>query len=605
MHLRTLIVSLIVPALLVPAVDVWCDTEPSIEVDVTFSATRTEELATDVAATSYTIDREQIERSQADSVIDLLQTLPGVYITENGGFGGAASIINRGANTNQTLILIDGVRVNNPMLGGADLANLTLDQVGRIEVVKGPMSSMWGADAMAGVVQIFTASGAQIDNAVRLGAGNYGTTRGDFAWGTGQGRQSFGITGSWMQTDGVRDNSDYDGFTIAARLDQPLAGGTLTLTGRYYDYDLGVPGPTTWPTPNDRQNSTAMLGSLTWMREGLSSRDTIRLGYWNEEIDYNYTDFTNTAQNSVGEPTYFEAGWQHDWIGEISEITLGAEVRRTEGDFSDTALGAYSADNDAVAGVAQIQYRPGDWRFVAAARWQDDDLFGDETTWRVGATRLFQGGRSGVWANYATGYRVPTFNELYFPGSGNTDLMPEKSKSWEIGVFDSTDDALLEMAYFHNDFENLIEWREVEQFVWRPVNIADAVTEGVELSVRRNHGDRWFERYSVSKLHWWSNGDPLLRRPDWTAGYTLGYHDGRTQAQLDFIYVGDRLDAVSFPGPDEVASYYLVNVGARHDLGGGIEVWVRANNILDEQYESAANYPAPEFNFIAGLSTAL
>ncbi len=605
MHLRNVVLSIVTAALLIAAPLAWGD-EPSIEVDVTFSATRTDELATDVAATAYSIDREEIERLPTANVGDLLRTLPGIHITDNGGFGSAASIINRGAGNNQTLILIDGVRVSNPMLGGADLSNLSLDGIGRVEVVKGPLTTLWGADAMAGVIQLFTASGPQTENRVRLGAGNYGTTRADFSWGTGQGQQGLGISGSWLQTDGVRDNSDYDGFTVAARLDQPLAGGVLTATGRYYDYDLGVPGPTTWPTPSDGQNSTALLGSLAWTREGLSNRDTLRAGYWDQRIEFGYTDFSANPQISVGEPSYFEAGWQHDFIGEDSEITLGGEYRRSEGDFSDTGLGDYDADNDALAALAQVQYRPGDWRFVASARWQDDDLFGSETTWRVGATRLYQGGRRGARASYGTGYRVPTFNELYFPGSGNTDLVPERSTSWEIGAWDSVGEGdILDVVYFHNEFEDLIEWREVTQFVWQPVNIAGATTEGVELSVRRSHGDRWFERCGLTRLNWWSDGDPLLRRPDWQAGYSLGYEGDRTRAQLDFIYVGDRLDAVAWPGPSEVAGYYLLNLGARHELGGGTELWVRANNILDREYEAAANYPSPGFNFIAGVSTDL
>ncbi|MEA3400985.1 MAG: TonB-dependent receptor [Armatimonadota bacterium] len=580
--------------------------QPSIEVEVTFSATRTEEQSTDVAASAYTIEREQIDRSRAETVEDLLRTLPGVHVIQQGGFGGATTLINRGGSNNQTLVLVDGVRVNNPMLGGADLANLTLDQVQRVEVVKGPYTTLWGADAMAGVVQIFTRTGGQTDDAVRAGAGNYGSSRADFSWGTGEGQQGVGICGSWLQTDSVRHNSDYDGYTLAGRWDEPLASGMLTLTARYYDYDLGVPGPIASPTPNDRQSTAAGLASLAWTREGLASRDTVRLGYWQEDYDFRYMDFSGNPQASNAEPEYFQASYQRDWIAERSTITAGAEYRTAEGQYSDTSMGSYSADNDSQAVFAQVQYRPEDWRFIAGARWQDYDLFDSETTWRVGLTRLFEDGRRGAWLNYGTAYRIPTFNELYFPGSGNEDLVPETSDSWEVGVWDSIDgDATLELAYFRNEFDDLIQWREVEQFVWQPVNVASASTEGIELSVRRRYDEHWSDRCSLTRLSWWTDGEPLLRRPDWTASYSLGYEGGGTNAEIELVYVGRRLDAVTFPGPDPVASYHLVNVGATHELSDDLEVWVRGNNLLDQDYEAAANYPSPGFNILAGLSTDL
>lgn len=584
----------------------WAVEEPSIEVGVTFSATRTTERATDVSASVNTIDQATIDRLPTGNVTDLLQTLPGVHVTSSGGFGGAESIILRGASNAQTLVLIDGVPVNNPMLGGSDLSNLTLDGIGRIEIVKGPFTTLWGADAMAGVVQLFTAPGMRTEDMIKVGAGNYGTSRAEFSWGSGSGETGLGISGSWLQTDGVRENSDYDGYTVVGRWDEHLAGGLLTLTSRLYDYDLGVPGSVTFPTPNDRQNSRAWISSLTWTRERLRSRDTVRLGYWDQEIEFNYTDFSGTLQHSQGEPGFRGAGWQHDFIGDESEISVGIDRRRFEGDFDDSSLGRYSAENDQTSAFGQVQWRPDDWRFVGSVRWQDEDLFGSETTWRVGATRLFDGGRWGAWANYATGYRVPTFNELYYPGSGNPDLQPETSKSWEVGVFNQLESGdIIDLVYFNNDFEDLIEWREVSQYVWQPVNIADATTRGVEISVRRDHGDRWFERYGLSKLDWSTDGDPLLRRPDWTANYSLGYESEQTRAQLDFIYVGDRLDAVTWPGPNEVGGYYLLNLGATHKLTDDIDLWVRANNLLDHDYEAAANYPAPGLNFTAGVSIAL
>ena len=598
-------VALVVAIFGVAGIDVAV-AEPSIDVTVTYSATRTDEQATDTASSATTITSDEIDRLPTRNVGEALRTVPGVHVIQQGGPGGATTVLTRGANATGTLVLVDGIRLNNPMLGGADLANLTLDGVQRIEVVRGPLGALWGSDAMAGVVQVFTQPGAQMDDEVSVGAGNYGTTDASFSWGEGQGDRGFGIAGSWLQTDGVRDNNDYDGFTVAGRWDQPFAGGVLTLTGRHYDYEIGAPGPTTFPSATDRQSTTTSLGTLAWTREGLSSRDTVRLGCVQQEITFDYTDFLGAPQQSVGEPKYFEAGWQHDWLNDSSEFTLGATCRQTQGDFDDTGAGTYSEDSDSQAVFGQIQLRPDNWRFVAAARWEDHDLFDSETTWRAGATRLFDDGRWGLWSSYGTGYRVPTFNELYFPGSGNADLVPETSKAFEVGLWDSIGSSeVFEAVYYRNEYQDLIEWREVAQFVWQPVNIADASTEGVELSVRRQHSESLSDRLAISKLGWWTDGDALLRRPDWTASYTLAYDTDRTQAQCDITYVGDRLDAVTFPGPNDVASYVLVNLSASQQVGNDLEVWVRANNLLDADYEAAANYPSPGVNFVAGVSTDL
>ena len=175
---------------------------------MTFSATRTTERATDVSASVNTIDQATIDRLPTGNVTDLLQTLPGVHVTSSGGFGGAESIILRGASNAQTLVLIDGVPVNNPMLGGSDLSNLTLDGIGRIEVVKGPFTTLWGADAMAGVVQLFTAPGTRTEDMISRRC-NLRHLPGGFSWGSGSGETGLGISGSWLQTDGV-PSTHYD-----------------------------------------------------------------------------------------------------------------------------------------------------------------------------------------------------------------------------------------------------------------------------------------------------------------------------------------------------------------------------------------------------------
>ncbi|MCD6360576.1 MAG: TonB-dependent receptor [Armatimonadetes bacterium] len=583
------------------------DEEPGVDVTVVYGATRTDAKSTDVAATVQIIDEEDIAASHAENVEDLLRTVPGVEIIQQGSRGGVTSVFMRGANSNQTLVVVDGVRINNPMTGSVDLGNLTLDQIRRIEVVKGPFTTLYGSDAVGGVIYVYTKPGAQVQNNVTVGAGGFGTTTATVSLGGGHGDRGWALSGSWIDTDGTRDvNSDYDGYTVAGRFDTPFAGGVMTFSARYQDYDRGVPGSTFFPTPTDQQDYQTLLGSLTWRREGVSSRDMVRLGAWQEKYNYNYTDFLNNPQFAQADPTYYEASWQHDFLLSNGEVNVGVDWRRFEGDYNDTAMGTYSEDNDSKALYAQVQLRPADaWRFVGGVRLQDDDLFDPDTTWRVGATRLLDDGHAGIWANYGTAFKAPTFNDLFFPGSGNTHLRPETSRSWEVGVWDDiADSGQAQLVYFHNDYDDLIQWAPGAGGIWSPANIGEATTEGVEISVIRRTDEHLTHKFWLSSLDWSTNGAPLLRRPRLQFGYSLGYDDERFGLRIDSMYVDKRRDVVGFT-TEQVPAYFVVNLGGDYQINEDTRLWVRVENLFDYDYEAVAGYPSPGFTILSGISRDL
>jgi len=581
--------------------------EPSVDVTVVYGATRSDAKATDVAATVNSIGVEEIERLPVRNVADLLRTVPGVHLVQQGSRGGAAGLFIRGANSNQTLVVVDGVRINNPMTGGVDLGNLTLDQVQRIEVVKGPFTTLYGSDAVGGVVYVFTKSGAQVEDRAKIGAGGFGTYTASAVVGDGQGDRGWTLSGSWIDTDGTRDiNSDYSGFTAAGRFDTPLAGGVLTLSGRYQSYERGVPGSTFFPSPTDRQDYSTILGSLHWKREGMSSRDTVRLGMWQEDYTLDYLDFLATPQISQADPTCLEANWQHDFLLGNGEVNLGLDWRRFEGDYRDTATGTYNEENDSKAVYAQVQLRPGrNWRLLGGARLQDDDLFDTDPTWRFGATRLLDGGRAGLWAGWGTAFKAPTFNDLFFPGSGNTGLRPETSEGWEIGAWDSLGDVgQAEIVFFRHDFEDLIQWAPGPGGFWFPYNIGTARTHGVELSLSGRLNDNLDHRLAVSTLNWSTNGDPLLRRPDLQFSYGLNYSGESTRVHLDSYFVGKRQDIFGF-ATLPADPYFVVNLGAEYALDDATGLWMNVENLFDYDYEAAGGYPSPGFTVVAGVSREL
>lgn len=584
------------------------DEEPSVDVTVVYGATRSDAKATDVAATVHVVDVEDIQRLPVRDVADLLRTLPGVHVVRQDSRGGATSIFMRGANSNQTLVMVDGVRINNPMNGGVDLGNLTLDQIQRIEVVKGPFTTLYGADAVGGVIYIFTKPGAQVQDEISVGGGSFGTLTARAALGGGAGERGWALSGSWVDTDGSREeNSDYRGFTAAGRCDLPLAGGVVTLSGRYQDYDRGVPGSTFFPTPTDRQNYATALGSLTWKREGLSSRDTVRFGMWQEDYTLEYTDWMSAAQVTQADPNYYEANWQHDFLFNRGEVNVGVEWRRFEGDYTDTATGSYNARNDSKAAYAQVQLRPDrNWRVLGGARWQEDDLFDVDPTWRCGVTRLLDEGRAGVWFGYGTAFKAPTFNDLFFPGAGNTDLRPETSRGWEIGAWHEVSNAAhAELVFFHHRFEDLIQWApDPVTSMWYPMNIGQARTQGTELSFAQQLDEQVNHELGLTLLNWTTNGSPLLRRPDLQFNYSLNYTGERASASLETCYVGRRMDTFGF-NTDWGRAYLVFNLSGQYNLDRDTKAWLRVENLFDAQYEAVGGYPSPGFGIYGGVTRAL
>jgi len=580
--------------------------EPAVDVTVVFGATRSDAKSTDVAASVYTVDEAAIEASQATTVQELLHTIPGVRIMQQGSPGGAVTVFTRGGESNQTLVVVDGIRINNPMTGLVDLANMTVDQVRRVEYVKGPFTTLYGADAMSGVIYIFTKPGAQVDDQISVGGGNFGAMQASVALGDGQGDRGWALSGSYVDGDGSRDaNSDYNGFSTAARFDAPVGGGVLTLTGRYQDYEHGIRGPLTGLSATDRQDLQTTLGSLSWQREGTSSRDTVRVGLWNEQYAFDYTDWFGAPQRAEADPTYLEAGWQHDFLADDTEINVGAEFKRFEGDYTDTSMGTYNEENESTAGYAQVQYRPGDWRLVGGVRVEDDNLFNPDTTWRVGATRLINDGEAGVWANYGTSFRAPTFNDMFFPGSGNTNLTPETSTGWELGLWDSMGAGdSLEVVYFRNDYEDLIQWAPAEGGLWQPFNVGTARTHGAEVTATHQLNSNWSNEISFSLLDTQSSAGPLLRRPRQQASCSFVYDGARSDLRLDAYYVGKRFDVVGF-ATEQVESYFVVDLGAEHQLSADTSAWLRVNNLFDQSYEAAAGYPSPGFALVGGITRDL
>ncbi|MFO7946042.1 MAG: TonB-dependent receptor [Armatimonadota bacterium] len=592
--------------------------EPTIDVDVVFSATKTEQSPDELTTTMSVFDEQDIEESEANNLYDILEDAPSIDIVRSGSPGGQLSIFGRGGESNHTLFLVDGVKANLPTVGQADIADFSLDQVGRVEAVSGPMGTLYGSEAMTGVIQVFTAPGWQIDNSVEAGYGTDGQGRLSFSYGKGDGDTGFGFSGSFDQHDGFyRANDDYERRTFVGRWDTECAGGDLTWTGRYFDTEKGMPAqPHLAFDPNDRLDKDGIISGLTWNRYGADTHQRFQLSYFNTSTHDN-NPANPGAVGSSDQTTDIDASvkgaeFQQDWYRGTQTYTLGAEYREREADFHYVAPGwgmddRYDESNDNKAAFAQMQADWGGWDVVTGVRWEDNEQFGSDTNYRAGVSRFSETANLRWWANYGTAFRAPTLTELYYPNTGNTDLKPEENTGWEIGLGTAPDQPTqVALTYFENDFDNLIDF---DATAWRTVNAGKATTRGYELTIDGPVGTSLSHELSVRRLSYWTgSGDPLLRRPKWMLAEKLRYSSGRTSAVVNLRYVGKRMDNDFQPPfqPDEWGGYLVVDVAASRQISdSGTELWLQADNVLDHDYEAVAGYPAPDFNLIAGVRTPL
>jgi vitamin B12 transporter len=430
------------------------------------------------------IDREEIESRQITDVQELLRTVPGLSVTQSGSRGGQTSVFPRGGNANYSLVLIDGVPVNNA--GGAfDFSDLTTDNIERIEVIRGPQSALYGSNAIGGVIQIFTRRGrGPLQGDVSLTGGSFNTFEGRGAVSGGSERFGGSLGVGYVSTSGhLPINNDYRDFTISSGLDyQPIEALKLAFSARYsdshFEFPTEVGGDRFSPLdPDQFQDRQRLLLSLRtthaitrWWEQalllGYHRNDSLFRDPFNPPID-----FADSRTDSEEQRFFLNYFWNvllPEWYQVGTTWTLGIEAQRetldqrstfgtttTSVDPSRTQLGYYT----------QLLFN---WRkqatLLAGVRVEDSSVFGVDTNPRVAASYTLPWLQTKLRGGYATGIRAPSFIENFGTGAptaiGNPNLKPEQSESWEIGLdqplFDGR--ALITATYFANTYKDLINF---------------------------------------------------------------------------------------------------------------------------------------------------
>jgi len=575
--------------------------------EMVVTASRVPEPEKETTSAVIVIRRDDIKRMNVQFVPDVLRQVADINLFQSGGVGRAATVMLRGGSPNQVLVMIDGVKVKSTTTGQFDFAGITVDDIERIEIVKGPQSTIYGSEAMAGVINIITRKGAPGARAeISYESGANSTTHPSFTLSGGMGSYDYRVTGSYLDTEGIsaaKGGAERDGYrntTVSGKFGMAATRNlNIEVSGKYRedraDLDFGTSSP---DDPNYVQEGRHYVFStkgtlLLWDKwEQVLTLSTVREDLTYSDPDPDPFSFYNAEIESRTDT----ADWQHNfYLANGYSITLGAEHRREKGDIKDS----FDEQIDNTAVYFNTRRKSDNLTMTLGVRQDMHETFGDRLTWRAGLTEEAGGGMR-FRASYGTGFRAPTLNELFYPGSGNPDLKPEESESWELGVEqDYSENLTLSVTYFEQNYHDLIEWVETAPWTWQPENVSRAKVKGVEAGATYRLSSAFTLRAAYANLDTEdrTDGGRLPRRPKDKVNVGADYSGGRLSLHADYSYVGKRYD----PGVSRnLAPYNLVNLSGDLGLTKYISLFARVENLLNEDYEEVGGYGTPGASLYGG-----
>ena len=575
---------------------------PPFSENIVVTATAVPEEIQDVGSAVTVVTREEIERNGWRTVQDALRFVPGVDVARSGGPGAQTSVFLRGANSTHTLVLVDGVRVNSPFFPGYDFSLLSTENVERIEVVRGPFSALYGSESIGGVVQIFTRPAVgKLSGRVFGELGN--ADQRELAAFATAGGATFGIAASARdrREDGDRANDDWRQRSGSLRLEGRFGDAQVALEGSIADGDLGLPGPVGAETPQNRYSPREERITLpATFHPATGHSASVTLGWVRSRPSFDSPSFqsrTNARTLEARVADTFTAG--------IQRVTAFGEWQRWKVDDSSNFgvnLDGEQATIWSVGGEDTIEL-PGGWVVTAGVRYDDHSRFGD--VWSPRGTLAWRTGRWKLRASGGTGFRAPSVGELFYPFSGNADLAPEKSTSWDAGVDYELAGGRASVSLFWNEYRDLIVFDFAAGLNF---NVGRARSRGAELSWRQtiSTAASLDVGYTYLDTEDRDTGLDLLRRPRHSGflGATIAPL-ARLEISPRAVFVGRRADvlALSTTTRIEAPSYLRFDLYARYRIGA-FAPFVRAQNLTDRKYAEVEGFPAPGRRIAGGLEVA-
>ena len=570
------------------------------------TATRTPLIADQEVAPVIVIGPEQLQLAAGGSIDEVLRRYAGLDLAANGGSGQPRSLFTRGTNSNQTLVMINGVRINPTTLGGAPLENIRLQDIDRIEIVKGPRASLYGSDAIGGVINIITRPASQgLEYGAYAGAGRYGTYDNGGHVGYGKGDSAISLSGDDYHTDGfpaVAGRTDNDGnIDRTFNADGHTKIGGLEMAFNHwqsngYTQYLGSDFNTFAPEQvaedfRDQASGVDLAGRFLPSWHSKLSLDHMLDDIVQRQVDpFNVPsspDFLHSQRNIVD--------WQND-LSLSDRQLLTAGLYTEEQHASAQSFGSSYDPVDRVNALyAEDDLDLDSQRLVLATRDTHDQEFGNHVTWNAdygydwsAATKLTAGA--------GTGFHAPTAEDRFGFG-GKPDLLPETSRNLELGLREKLGGgATFTLAAFRNTLDDLIVFNPAAVSAQNPFgtneNVGHARVEGLELGYELNVTSwSWRTDAILQNPENLDSDTTLVRRARRSLTTNLTWHDDMTSAGINLLLSGPRND-IGFSSGTSVTDggYLLADVSLHRSLGDGFALLARIDNLLDARYQTANGF---------------
>jgi vitamin B12 transporter len=618
--------------LLIPVVGFSQDSEENKKEkkmdDVVVTATKTNASKDKVGGnTVIVITADEIEAKKMTTVSDVLKSVPGISIAANGGYGTSTSIFMRGADSKNVLVLVDGVMFNDPSNANrnANIGSLTLDNIERIEIVKGSQSVLYGSNATAGVINIITKSGKRKPN-VYLGFeyGSYNTSK-IYAGTSGRtDKIAYSLDISKNKSDGYSiandDNEEiphngktdeddgWENTNISASLklfiskDSDLSFNIRSINSEFDTDNWNYSGYAEDNEETNKYEGTFIKCNLHNLFFHKSFESTLSLQA-SENIRNMYDGTGSEKSTSPYKGGTKELSWQGNWFyDDISTLSFGFNLFTEDYDNKSIAKNIYTNSY-----FLQEQITVNGFDVVLGFRNDNHENFGNYTTYRIAPAYLIQSSGTKLKASLGTGFRSPSAFELY-SSYGNENLNPEKSNTWDCGFEQSliNEDLLLSITYFDMIFKDRIGYSSTTS-KYEQID-GKTKTKGIELGADFSATDNLNLMFSYTYT---DTKDPdkesLVRRPYHKYTFNSNYkYSKKGSINLDIVYAGRR-SASSYAkdsngdSVDYLDPYVVVNFAGEYKITKNANVYVRVDNLFDEKYETCWSYATPGLSAYIGF----
>lgn len=600
---------LLICGIAMPLVAVAADDTVTTLDDVVVTADRQARTVDNTLAAVSILTRADLVKSQATTLPEALQQLPGISISNNGGLGKSTSIFLRGTNSSHVLVLVDGVKIGSATLGTVALQDIPLTQVERIEVVRGPRSSLYGSEAIGGVIQIFTRKGGEgFKPSVSLSVGSHNTTQVEANLSGGNKTSWYNLNAGQVKTDGFDATSsgtepDDDGYErqhVSLKAGHRFANGLRTeLSALQATGENDFDGSFNNSSEFTQQALSAKLSYDLNEHVALNaqvgqSRDESQ-NFLNGEALTSFSTY-NTKRTS--------ASVQADIaLREEDNLIVGVDFQQDEVD-SDVDYAEKSRDNTAVFAAYRTAMAGND--IDVSLRHDDNEQFGTHDT---GAIAVGRDLNNGMWvtASYGTAFKAPTFNNLYFPFSGDPNLEPETSQNLEVGVSGKAAQGQLTWSAtaFNNDIEKLISYPPPDFAVSQTDK---ARIQGLELTAQTQvAGWQVQANATVQKPENRSGankGKTLILRPEQQLNIGVERDFGRISVGADVHAEGKRYRDAANTEAGKLAGFGSLDLRASYELNKDWTIAGKVGNVLDQSYETNQGYNQGGVNGMVTLNYA-